>query len=279
MLASLVTTIVILLIEINSPEDDPSPVALLRKINPVAATLRYLVFFDHREVGMKARDIMISPVITVNENETVQNIAKLLLAKHISAVPVVDKGGKLVGIVTEADLMRRTDTETERPTSWWLYLISGDQTMAGEYVKSHAVKAKDIMTRDVKTATADTPLHEIVDLFEENHIKRVPIVNSGADLVGIVSRANILQAVASVRPKLEISLPDTMIRERLLSELKRQPWAHVRNLNVTVANGIVDLWGLVQSETERQAINVAADRIPGVAAVNNRLRCEPEYLY
>lgn len=228
---------------------------------------------------MKARDIMISPVITVHESDTVRDVAKLLLAKHISAVPVVDSAGALVGIVTEADLMRRTDTETERPTSWWLYLISGDQTMAWEYVKSHGVRVRDVMTHDVKTATPDTPLHEIVDLFEENQIKRVPIVSDTGDLVGIVSRANILQAVASVRPKLEISLPDAMIRERLLTELKRQPWAHIRNLNVTVANGVVDLWGLVQSDGERQAIRVAADAIPGVAAVNNHLTCEPAFLY
>lgn len=135
------------------------------------------------------------------------------------------------------------------------------------------------MTHDVQTATPDTSLHEIVDLFEENNIKRVPIVNNGGDIVGIVSRANILQAVASVRPKLEISLPDAMIRQRLIAELRSQPWAHVRNLNVTVANGVVDLWGLVQSETERQAIKVAADEIPGVVVVNNRLRCEPVFLY
>lgn len=228
---------------------------------------------------MKARDIMISPVITVGENETVQHVAKLLLAKHISAVPVVDSAGKLVGIVTEADLMRRKDTDTERPTSWWLYLLSGDQTMAQEYVKSHAIKVRDLMTRDVKTAAADTSLNDIIDLFEENHIKRVPIVSDGGDLIGIVSRANILQAVASVRPRLEISLPDTTIRERLLAELKQQSWAHIRNLNVTVSGGVVDLWGLVESESERQAIKVAADAIPGVAAVNNRLTCAPKFLY
>lgn len=81
---------------------------------------------------MNARDIMVSPVITVAENETVKDVAKLLLAKRISSVPVVDRRGKLVGIVTESDLMRRTDTDTERPTSWWLYLLSGDQSMAGE---------------------------------------------------------------------------------------------------------------------------------------------------
>jgi CBS domain-containing protein len=145
---------------------------------------------------MKARDAMVSPVITVEENETVRNVAKLLIAKHISAVPVVDGAGKLVGIVTEADLLHRTEAGTERPVSWWLSLISGDRALADEYVKSHAVKVKDIMTRNVKTADPTTPLHEIADLFEEEHIKRVPIVSQGGDLVGIVSRANIIQAIA-----------------------------------------------------------------------------------
>lgn len=154
---------------------------------------------------MKARDVIVSPVITVGENETVRDLAKLLIAKHISAVPVIDSDGKIVGIVTEADLLHRAETGTERPVSWWLSLISGDRALASEYVKSHAVKIKDVMTRDVKTAAPDTALAEIADLFEEHHVKRVPIVSKGGDLVGIVSPANIIQAVASARPKLEIT--------------------------------------------------------------------------
>src|SRR6185437_12357719 len=110
---------------------------------------------------MKARDVMVSPVITVGENETVRDLAKLLIAKHISAVPVIDSDGKVVGIVTEADLLYRTETGTERPVSWWLSLVSGDRALAGEYIKSHAVKIKDVMTRDVKTANPDTALAEI----------------------------------------------------------------------------------------------------------------------
>ena len=228
---------------------------------------------------MKARDLMVSPVITVGENETVRDVARLLLAKRISAVPVVAGTGKLVGIVTEADLMRRAEVGTERPHSWWLSLLLGDSAIAADYVKSHAMKVKDIMTRDIKTATPETPLPEIADLFEENHIKRVPIVSKGGDLVGIVSRANIIQAIASARPKLEISLPDATIRERLLDELKEQSWAHVHKLNVTVTNGVVNLWGFVQSEKERQAIAAAAESIPGVAAVNNHLVHEPAFVY
>ena len=228
---------------------------------------------------MKARDVMVSPVITVGEHDTVRDLARLLIAKRISAVPVVDGGGKLVGIVTEADLMRRAEAGTERPQSWWLSLLLGDRAIAADYVKSHATKVKDIMTRDVKTADPEAPLHEIADLLEENHIKRVPIVSKGGDLVGIVSRANIIQVVASAKPKLEINLPDATIREKLLDELKRQPWAHVHKLNVTVTNGVVDLWGSVESETERQAIATVAESIPGIAAVNDHLMHEPAFVY
>ena len=128
---------------------------------------------------MKARDVIVSPVIAVGENETVRDVARLLIAKRISAVPVVDGGGTLVGIVTEADLMHRAEAGTEHSYSWWLSLFLGDRAIAADYVKSHALKVKDIMTREVRTADPETPLYEIADLFEENHIKRVPIVSEG----------------------------------------------------------------------------------------------------
>jgi CBS domain-containing protein len=228
---------------------------------------------------MKARDVMVSPVITVGENVTVRDVAKLLIAKRISAVPVVDGAEKLVGIVTEADLLHRAEAGTERPVSWWLSLISGDRALAEEYVKSHAVKVTDIMTRDVRTADPEMPLHEIADLLEEQHIKRVPIVSKGGDLVGIVSRANIIQAIASIRPKFEISLSDATIRKKLMDELKKQPWSHVHRLNVTVTGGIVDLWGFVESEKERQAITVAAETTSGVTGVNDHLMRKPAFIY
>jgi len=228
---------------------------------------------------MKAQDVMVSPVITAGENETVRDVAKLLITKRISAVPVVDSSGELVGIVTEADLLHRAEAGTERPLSWWLSLLSGDRALADDYVKSHAVKVKDVMTRDVKTAAPDTPLVEIADLFEAQHIKRVPIVTKGGDLVGIVSRTNIIQAVASARPRLEISPSDAMIRKKLMDELKKQPWSHVHRLNVTVTAGVVDLWGLVESEKERQAIRVAAETITGIAGVNDHLVHRPAFIY
>jgi predicted transcriptional regulator len=192
---------------------------------------------------------------------------------------VVDSDGKMVGIVSEADLMHRSETSTERPSSWWLSLISGERALAAEYVQSHALKVEDVMATNVETARPDTPLVEIADIFEEKHIKRVPIVSDAGELVGIVSRANIVQAVASARPTLEISLPDTMIREKLITELKKQSWSHVHKLNATVTNGVVDLWGFTESEKARQAIRVVAESIPGVVAVNDHLMREPVFIY
>ena len=220
---------------------------------------------------MNAQDVMVSPVVTANENATVQEVAKLMIDRRISAVPVIDAAGKLAGIVTESDLMRRAEIGTERHYSWWLSMLADAGTLAADYVKSHAASVKDIMTRKVKTAAPDTPLHELAEIFEKNHIKRVPIVNRNGELVGIVSRANIIQAVASARPRLEVSLPDAAIRNRLIEELKKQPWAHAYKLNVTVTNGVVELWGSVESEQERDAIKVVAEGIPGVSAVNDHL--------
>ena len=135
------------------------------------------------------------------------------------------------------------------------------------------------MTRHVQTALPDTPLNEIADILEERHVKRVPIVNEGGDLVGIVSRANIIQAVAGARPRLEISAPDKLIRERLITELKKHSWSHIHKLNVTVTNGVVDLWGIAESDPEHAAIRVAAESIPGVTAVNDHLIREPAFIY
>ncbi|WP_439400085.1 CBS domain-containing protein (plasmid) [Bradyrhizobium sp. PMVTL-01] len=228
---------------------------------------------------MQARDVMVSPVITVDASATIREVAQLLLARRISAVPVVNADNKILGIVTEGDLIHRAEAGTERPYSWWLRLLTGDAQLATDYVKSHAVKVEDVMTRDVVTAAPETPLHEIAMQLEANQIKRVPIVNQYGQLIGIVSRPNLLQAIASARPKLEVSLSDASIRTRFLEELKKQSWAHTSNLNATVRNGVVDLWGFAPSVAERTAIRVAAEAIPGVVTVNDHLLETPVFVY
>ena len=223
---------------------------------------------------MKARDVMVSPVITVKPSSSVRDVAKIFLDRRISAVPVVDEQGKLVGIVSESDLMHRAEAGTERKRSWWLQGFTGDETLAAEYVKAHARKVADIMTRQVIFAAPDMPLYEIANMLESNSIKRVPIVKDG-QVVGIVSRANLIQAVASSRKELDIPLADAVIRDKLLANLQGEPWAHTGLLNITVNSGVVDLWGITGSDAERKAIRVAAESIPGVCTVHDNLIRRP----
>jgi CBS domain-containing protein len=223
---------------------------------------------------MKARDVMVSPVVTVKASASVKELAKLLVERRISAVPVVDDAGKVVGIVTEGDLLHRCEADTERRRCWWLIGLTDEETLAAEYVKAHARKVADVMTSKVITATPDTPLHALASLLETNAIKYVPIVNDG-QLVGIVSRANLVQVVASARGESDIAPSDAGIREKLLAHLQQQPWARVWLLNIIVNDGVVDLWGVARSDAERKAIRVAAESRPGVRAVNDNLVIRP----
>lgn len=223
---------------------------------------------------MKARDVMVAPVITAKPELAIRQLAKLFVERGISAVPVIDQDRQVIGIVSESDLMRRAETGTERQHQWWLKVFVAEQTLAAEYTKAHARKVADIMTRNVITATPETPLQEIATVLEKHAIKRVPIVENG-QLVGIVSRANLVQAVATAGAGLDIPLQDETVRGRILKELERQEWAPLSTINVMVNGGIVDLWGAVPSEEVRRAISVAAENSMGVRAVNNHLFLYP----
>lgn len=225
---------------------------------------------------MKAADVMVRRVITVGPDTSVRDIVQLLLKNRISAVPVVGEDGKLVGIVSEGDLMRRPESGTERRRSWWLDFFTTSDTLAEEFAKSHALRAGDVMTSPVITAHPDTSLNEIADLLEKNGIKRVPVVKRGK-LVGIVSRANLLQGLASVRKTAskKAVTNDAAIREKVIAELDAQPWARSSLVNVVVHQGTVELWGVVASPATKKAIRIAAEAIPGVRAVNNNLKVRP----
>lgn len=225
---------------------------------------------------MKASDIMVTQVITVRPETNVQEVAELLLKNRISAAPVVDANGRLIGIVSEGDLLRRAESGTERERSWWLRLLMGREILAAEFVKEHSRKVADVMTKDIITATPSTPVSEIATLLESNRIKRVPIVD-GSKLVGIVSRANLLQALASMRKEITVEQPvaDTELRDKIMLRLRAEPWVRPSLINVTVSNGTVDLWGVVDSSSEKQALRVAVEVTPGVRAVNDNVIVRP----
>lgn len=221
---------------------------------------------------MKASDVMVSKVITVGPDTTVQQIASILLSNRISAVPVIDSSGGLVGIVSEGDLIHRVESGTERHYSWWLNLLRDKSALAHDFLKSHAVKAADVMTKRVITASPDLPLGDLASLLEKYRIKRVPIVEKGK-LVGIVSRANLLQALAALRRDIpvEFGSKDSVLRERVASEIRSKLWASASQINVIVHEGVVELWGGVDSLDEKEALRVAAELTPGVLRVENNI--------
>jgi CBS domain-containing protein len=223
---------------------------------------------------MKAADVMVSNVISVGSQASVQEVADLLLRNRISGVPVIGPQGELLGIVSEGDLMRRPEAGTERRYSWWLGLLTSSQGMASEYIKSHSRNVVDVMTRRVVTATPDTPVSEIAALLEKHAIKRVPIVTDGK-VVGIVSRANLLQALASFEKVPAGTTDDASIRSELVSKLANERWTKPSLMNLIVHDGTVDLWGIVDSQTEKKAVRVLVETTPGVRAVNDNLIIPP----
>jgi CBS domain-containing protein len=226
---------------------------------------------------MRAIDVMTTNVITVGPDTTVQEVAKILSEKSISGVPVVDAASRLVGIVSEGDLLHRVETGTERRVqrrrrSWWLDTIGSDEELARDYVKSHGRTAKDVMTRDVVTVSDTTELAEIANLLETKKIKRVPVLRDGK-LVGIVSRANLVRALAAAGGQLAGDVADDRtIREKLLAELRGQPWVHTWAADIIVRDGVVHIWvSDDRPEQEKHALRIAAENISGVKSVAEHL--------
>ena len=221
---------------------------------------------------MKASEIMTPEVITVSPDTSVADLARTMMENRISGVPVV-QNGRLVGIVSEGDLLRRIEMGTERRRSRWLEFFTSGATLAEDYVKSHGKRASDVMTEDVITIDVDTPVPGIADTMESRHIKRLPVLQ-GEKLVGMVSRANLIQALASraTEPAKSSRIDDEAIREAVWQEISAQPWmSSLLHTNVIVSDGVVHLWGFVWNDEERKAIVVAARNIPGVKDVEDHL--------
>jgi CBS domain-containing protein len=225
---------------------------------------------------MRAMDVMTTHVITVGPDASVQDLAMLLSERGISGVPVIDAGNQLIGIVSEGDLLHRTETGTERRTerrrSRWLDSLASDRDLAREYVKSHGSKVRDLMTRDVVTVSDTAELADIANLLETKRIKRVPVLRDGK-LVGIVSRANLVRAIAAIPPREPVSEgDDRSLRTKLLAELSGQEWTKVWAADIIVRDKVVHLWfSEDQPEEERHAVRVAAENIAGVREVEQHI--------
>ncbi|HLH90079.1 MAG TPA: CBS domain-containing protein [Xanthobacteraceae bacterium] len=220
---------------------------------------------------MNAMDVMTRKVVSVRPDASVLEAVRLMLQHKISGLPVIDVAGKLQGILTEGDFLRRAETGTERKRSRFVEFLLGPGRLADDYSRASGRKVSDVMTLDVYTVAEDAPLEQVVHLMERHRIKRLPVVRDGK-VTGIITRANLMRAVASLALAAHpVAAGDGAIRAQLIAELKKQSWAPVGLIDVMVKDGVVKLSGALTDERERQAIRIAAENIPGVQKVEDHL--------
>jgi len=228
---------------------------------------------------MNASEIMTKSVVTGKPDTTAIQAADLMSKHQISAIPVLDNAGAVVGIVSEGDLMRRVEGAKDQTRSWWLSLFSESQTSARAFVQERGQHLKDIMTRQVVTVAPDTPVGQIARLLEKKHIKRVPVVEDGK-LLGIVSRANLLQAIAT-QPVVHVrsEADDDEKRDIVMGALAQVPGLNPVHLNVIVADNRVDVWGIANSNDEEAAAKIALEGIEGLGEISVNLGRVPNYAW
>ena len=219
---------------------------------------------------MRVKDAMTPNVICIGADEPVLKAARLMLQNRISGLPVVDKNGELVGMVTEGDFLRRGELGTQRQRPKWLEFIVGPGKLAQEYTHSSGRKVEEIMTPDPWTIGENETLEAVVDTMERHHVKRLPVTRGGR-MVGIVSRANLMHALASLSRDVPAPPPggDSAIRDKILAAIAKQDWAP--RVNVIVKNGVAELHGVITDDRERAGLIVAAENVPGVKHVRDHL--------
>jgi CBS domain-containing protein len=222
---------------------------------------------------MKARDVMTVRVITVEPDTSVRDIAKLLIEHKVSGVPVVEKDGTLVGIVSEGDLMRRPESETEHHSPWWLILLLTHEQKVADYMKTHGRRAADVMTKRVITVQDDFTLEKVADTLQKHRIKRAPVMQ-GEKMVGIVARADLLHGLIARQSSVAPSLDDNRIKSALAHELN-SAGVDARFLKFIVSGGVVHIWGVVTTAGDKDAVRVAAESAAGVKEVRLNVDAMP----
>jgi CBS-domain-containing membrane protein len=220
---------------------------------------------------MQARDIMTRSVITVGPETPLREIVSIMLDRHISGLPVVAHDGRIIGIVSQSDLLHRAELGTERKHKWWFRTFGDSNTLAKEFAKAHGLKAHDVMSRHVVSVREDSELGDVADILDNRRIKRVPVVQNGL-LVGLITRGDLVRALSLVQVstptgKIENAPLHRMLRDRI----RAQRWLNKNYINLTVDDGVVELWGFVESEDERNALRALVEETSGVTRVEDNV--------
>ncbi len=219
---------------------------------------------------MQVQDAMTRNVIGIQTDATIGKAIELMLQGRVSGLPVFDAERQLVGIVSEGDLLRRSELGTEKHRPRWIEFLLGPGRMAEEYVHTHGRKVEEVMSRNVITTTEMADLGEAIDLMNRHHIKRLPVMFN-ARVVGVLTRADVLRKLAERLPKDSRQIGDAELKSAVLTELERQKWAPIAWIDVSVADGIVEFRGNITDERQRDALHVVAENVPGVKGIHDHL--------
>jgi CBS domain-containing protein len=219
---------------------------------------------------MEARQVMTSPILTISPGATMRQAIEMMLEKRVSGLPVVNEIGQLVGMISEGDLLHRSELGTEKQHSKWLDFLLGPGRSASDYVHSHSRRVADVMTTDVVTVRETTLLEDVVRLMEKRRIKRVPVVRDGG-VSGIVTRSDLLRALIKTSAAQVAAKSDEDIKQKIYDTIEQEGWAPAASIHVKVADGHVTLSGTIFDERERDAIRVCAENQPGVSGVTDDL--------
>lgn len=222
---------------------------------------------------MQAKHVMTTAVVVGRPDTAVREVAKVMLERRISGVPVMDEAGRVLGMVSESDLMRRPESGTERHPSWWLSLLASPEEKAMAYIKSHGGRAGDVMTRSVVSVKEETSLEEIAELLEKHRIKRVPVLRDGK-LVGIVSRADLLHGLVARQAAPQSTADDQAIKENVTAAVS-EAGVNPAFLSIVASGGVVHLWGAVESDAEKKAARIAAESVAGIESVRDEIGVLP----
>lgn len=218
---------------------------------------------------MKARDIMVEPVLTIKGSTSVPALAKLLTERRISGLPVVDDKGAMIGLVSETDLMHRKETGTERRRKWWMELFADSAALARDFVKSHGTQVADIMSPFVITVSADADLSHVANVLDSNRIKRVPVMENDV-LVGIITRGDLVRALVASQLKHHPGRPDDVaLQQRIMKGIEAQAWLNQTYLSVMVHDGKVEMSGFVASEAQHKGLRIIVEEAGGTDIVDN----------
>ena len=214
---------------------------------------------------MKARDIMTRDVTTVSPDTSVRDVVALMMEKHVSGVPVLTDNGKIIGMISQSDLLHRAEVGTERRHKWWFRTFADFDALAREYAKAHGLKAHDIMSRYVVSVHDDAELRDVADILDSHRIKRVPVVQEGC-LVGIITRGDLVRALSQVQiSKAAKKIDNAALHKTLHDRIRTQSWINDSYINLTVNDGVVELWGFVDAADQHSALHALVEETDGGA--------------